>query len=79
VGALSLAALMVEQEAEAVIGAFMSAIRQGDWRAAEALLQRVYGRPQEKLEVVQPQTVEEVERMSLAEIRQLRATTERGA
>jgi hypothetical protein len=36
----------------------------------------VYGRPIEKLEVTQPQTVEDVEQMSLAEIRQLRTVVE---
>jgi hypothetical protein len=54
----------------------MRAVEGGDWRAAEALLVRVFGRPTEKLEVTQPQTVEDVEKMSLAEIRQLRAVTE---
>jgi hypothetical protein len=54
----------------------MNAIRQGDWRASEALLTRVYGRPQEKLEVSQPRSVAEVEKLSLAEIRQLRAVVE---
>lgn len=34
----------------------MKAIKQGDWRAAEALLVRVFGRPTEKLEVVHPQS-----------------------
>jgi hypothetical protein len=43
---------------------------------AEALLLRVYGRPIEKLEVTHPQTVEDVEQMSLAEIRQLRTVVE---
>jgi hypothetical protein len=36
----------------------------------------VYGRPIEKLEVTHPQTVEDVEQMSLAEIRQLRPVVE---
>ena len=50
----------------------MAAIRSGDWRAAEALLTRVFGKPAEKLEVSQPQSVEEVEQLSLAQIRELR-------
>jgi hypothetical protein len=67
---------MVEEESDAIIGSFMAAIKSGDWRAAEALLTRVYGRPEQKLEVSQPQSVEEVENLSLAEIRQLRAVVE---
>ncbi len=52
---------------------FFKAIESGDWRAAEALLMRVYGKPQEKVEITHPQTVEDVEKMTLAEIQQLRA------
>ena len=55
---------------------FFKAIESGDWRAAEALLMRVYGKPQEKVEITYPQTVEDVEKMSLAEIQQLRAVVE---
>ena len=71
-----LAALTVEERAEEIVGVFFKAIKDGDWRAAEALLTRVYGKPQEKLEVSQPQTLEDVERMSLAEIRHLRSVIE---
>jgi hypothetical protein len=49
--------LKVEEESELIIGVFIEAIEKGDWRAAEPLLQRVYGRPQEKVEVSQPQSV----------------------
>jgi hypothetical protein len=76
-GSLGLAEKLVQEQAELIIGVFIEAIKKGDWRAAEALLQRVYGKPAEKVEVSQPQSVEEVEQMSLAEIRQLRAVTER--
>jgi hypothetical protein len=67
---------MVQEQAELIIGVFIEAIKKGDWRAAEALLQRVYGKPAETVEVSQPQSVEEVEQMSLAQIRQFRAVTE---
>jgi hypothetical protein len=59
--------LKVEKESELIIGVFIEAIEKGDWRAAEPLLRRVYGRPQEKVEVSQPQSVAEVEAMSLSE------------
>jgi hypothetical protein len=75
-GALGLAELMVQERAEEIVEVFFRAIRQGDWRAGAALLERVYGKPAEKVEVSQPQSVAEVESMSLAEIRQLRAVTE---
>ena len=67
-----LAALVVEEQSEAIVECFMAAIRDGDWRAAEALLTRVFGKPAEKVEVSQPQTLEEVEELSLAQIRELR-------
>ena len=51
---------MVQERAEEIVGVFFEAIKSGDWRAAEALLMRVYGKPQEKLEVTHPQTVEDV-------------------
>ena len=54
----------------------MEAIEKGDWRAAEPLLQRVYGRPQEKGRSPQPQSVAEVEAISLSEIRALRGRLE---
>jgi hypothetical protein len=75
-GSLALAQLKVEQESELIVGVFIEAMRKGDWRAAEALLTRVYGRPEQKLEVVHPQSVEDVENMTLAEIRHLRSVVE---
>jgi hypothetical protein len=32
---------MVLEQAELIVGVFIEAIKKGDWRAAEALLQRV--------------------------------------
>ena len=46
-------ALKLEEHAEEVADAFVDAIRRGEWRAAEALLSRVYGKPTERVETVQ--------------------------
>jgi hypothetical protein len=51
-----LAAVKVEEGAELLIGVFIDAARRGDWRAAEALLMRVFGKPPERVEVSQPHT-----------------------
>lgn len=67
---------MVQERAEEIVGVFFKAIEAGDWRSAEALLMRVYGKPQEKVEITHPQTVEDVEKMTLADIQQLRAVVE---
>jgi hypothetical protein len=68
--------MMVQERAEEIVEVFFRAIAQGDWRAGAALLERVYGRPEQKLEVVHPKSVEEVEQMSLAQIRHLRSVVE---
>ncbi len=65
----------MQERAEEIVEVFR-AIRQGDWRAGAALLERVYGKPAEKVEVSNPQSVEDVEKMSLAEIRHLRSVVE---
>lgn len=70
--ALDWASRLIQERGEEIAGAFMRAVESGDWRAAEALMTRVYGRPQERVEVSQPETVEEVETLTLAEIRLLR-------
>ena len=71
-----LPALTVEDRAQEIIKCFLAAIRGGDWRAAEALLMRVYGKPQEKVEVTIPQSVDDVARLSLEQIQSLRAQLE---
>lgn len=70
--ALDWAHKLIQERGEEIAAAFMRAVEQGDWRAAEALMTRVYGKPQERVEVSQPESVEEVEALTLAEIRQLR-------
>src|SRR4051812_13560894 len=44
----------LEAHADEIVGCFLENVREGDWRAADAFVTRVYGRPQEKLEVSKP-------------------------
>src|SRR5262249_54568799 len=61
----------LEEKADAIVTAYLAAgLEQGDWRALEALVSRVHGRPVEKVET---QSVAEVKELSLTELRQLRA------
>ena len=49
-----------------ILECYMKAIvEHGDWKAAASLLERVCGRPEQKLEVRQPQSVAEVEELEL--------------
>jgi hypothetical protein len=58
------------QGAPAIVSAYLAAgLEQGDWRALEALVSRVHGRPVERVE---KRESGEVEAMSLDELRQLR-------
>jgi hypothetical protein len=45
----------LEEHAEEIVQCFLASAREGDWRAADALITRVYGKPQEKLEVSRPE------------------------
>jgi hypothetical protein len=36
---------------ELIVGAYLTAIAAGDWRASASLLERVYGTPRERVEV----------------------------
>ena len=60
-----------EERADEILGAYMKAIAAGDWRASESLLT-----PQEKLEVAVPTSLEQVEELSLSQIRALRGRLE---
>jgi hypothetical protein len=71
-----LAQRLVEEKAELILGAYMTAIQQGDWRASASLLERVYGRPRERVEVGMPDSPEAVEELSLAQIREIRSRFE---
>jgi hypothetical protein len=47
--ALDWAAHIVEENGRELAESFLSAARNGDWRAAEALMNRIYGRPEQAL------------------------------
>ena len=44
--ALDWAAQIVEQNGRELAESFLSAARNGDWRAADALMNRIYGKPE---------------------------------
>jgi hypothetical protein len=43
--ALDWAAKIVEERGQELAESFLNAARNGDWRAAEALMNRIYGKP----------------------------------
>jgi hypothetical protein len=47
--ALDWAAKLVEENGRELAESFLRAARNGDWRAAEALMNRIYGRPEQAL------------------------------
>ena len=71
--ALDWADKLIRERGEEIANAYMAAWKRGDWRAAEALMTRVYGRPVERVQVEAPTSVEDVQSMSLDDIRTLRA------
>jgi hypothetical protein len=52
--ALDWAARIVEENGRELAESFLSAARNGDWRAAEALMNRIYGKPEQPLAVTRP-------------------------
>lgn len=50
--ALDWAAVKLEEHAEELVGTFLVAARDGDWRAAAALIERVHGKPVERVETL---------------------------
>jgi hypothetical protein len=44
--ALDWAARLVEQHGQELAESFLNAARDGDWRAADALMSRIYGKPE---------------------------------
>jgi hypothetical protein len=50
----------------------LSSAREGDWRAADALITRVYGKPQEKLELSRQVDDFDLTKLSLEELREMR-------
>jgi hypothetical protein len=47
--ALDWAAKLVEENGRELAESFLSAARNGDWRAADALMNRIYGKPEAAL------------------------------
>jgi hypothetical protein len=66
-------ALELEANARTIVAAAVSAAQDGDWRAGAWLYERVYGKPQERLEVGQPGSVAEIAALSPDERKALRA------
>jgi hypothetical protein len=62
-----------ELHGQEIVDCFMAAVRRGDWKAGEALMLRVFGRPTERVSVEMPTSPEQVEALSLSQIRELRA------
>ena len=57
----------VQSKAETILRAYMESIKAGDWRAAEALLDRTFGKATQRSEV--ETTTKAAEDMSLSELR----------
>jgi hypothetical protein len=51
----------------------VKAAPEGDWRAAAWLYERAYGKPEQRVEVETPGTLEEIAAMTPEERRELRA------
>jgi hypothetical protein len=51
--ALDWAARIVEENGRDLAESFLKAAREGDWRAADALMNRIYGKPEETVRQVE--------------------------
>jgi hypothetical protein len=51
--ALEWAAIAVEEHGRELAQSFVDAAKRGDWRAAEALMNRIYGKPEETVRQVE--------------------------
>jgi hypothetical protein len=78
--ALDWAAKIVEENGRDLAESFLSAARNGDWRAAQALMDRIYGKPVEApVTLAPPSPVKSVlASMSLEEKLQLLHSLRRG-
>jgi hypothetical protein len=67
--ALDWAAKIVEENGRELAESFLSAARRGDWRAADALMNRIYGKPEAALVAHVPPNpaIEVIRSMSLDE------------
>jgi hypothetical protein len=46
-------AVAVEENGREIVEVYLQAMRGGDWRAAEALMSRIYGKPEETVRKVE--------------------------
>jgi hypothetical protein len=69
--ALDWAAKLVEDNGREIYECYLDAIKRGDWRAADSILSRIYGRPTEHQQV-EDITSRPLEELSLAEIQERR-------
>jgi hypothetical protein len=77
--ALEWAAIAVEEHGREVAQSFVDAAKRGDWRAAEALMNRIYGKPEETVRQVEVNPATAVlKSMSLEEKLQLLHSLRRG-
>ena len=77
--ALDWAAKLVEEHGRELAESFLRAARNGDWRASEALMNRIYGKPEETVNRVDHNPAQQVlKSMSLEEKLELLARMQRG-
>jgi hypothetical protein len=77
--ALDWAAKIVEERGQELAESFLHAARQGDWRAADALMNRIYGRPEAIVRTVETNPATAVlKSMSLEEKLELLQSLRRG-
>jgi hypothetical protein len=73
-------AVAVEEHGREIFELYLQAIRKGDWRAAEALMSRIYGKPTENVVTHTPASPEKavLASMTREEKRQLLHSLRRG-
>jgi hypothetical protein len=77
--ALDWAARIVEENGRDLAESFLKAAREGDWRAADALMNRIYGKPEETVRQVEVNPATAVlKSMSLDEKLELLRRLQRG-
>ena len=62
-------AVAVEEHGREIVEVYLQAMRKGDWRAAEALMSRIYGKPEQAVvaHVAASPAIEVIRSMSLDE------------
>jgi hypothetical protein len=78
--ALDWAAKIVEERGQELAESFLNAARNGDWRAADALMSRIYGKPEAAVVARVPPNpaVEMIRSLSLEEKLELLRRLQRG-